>query len=175
MQNSGVRVLAAPRELLPLDALHADAIEGLVAGLKRDFDFTLIDLPPVWTPWTSHLLHLVDNVQIVTRLSVPHMHQVRRQLSALGQQGLDTKSVTIVCNAVKAEESSSLSLRAAQAAIGRQFDIVIPDLGRLFVDTDNEGVTGIEAALRNPKLANLVDELLRSLTSKSLSTVGQGT
>jgi pilus assembly protein CpaE len=103
------------------------------------------------------------------------MHQVRRQLSALGQQELDMKPVTIVCNAVKAEESSSLSLRAAQTAIGRQFDIVIPDLGRLFVDTDNEGVTGIDAALRNPKLANLVDELLRSLTSKSLNTVGQGT
>lgn len=82
--KSGVRVLAAPREAAPLDMLTPQLIDALIGGLRRDFALTILDLPSIWTAWTNHALQLCDRIILVTRLSVSHVHLVRRQLSILG-------------------------------------------------------------------------------------------
>ena len=51
--KSGVRVLAAPRELTALDTLTPHSTEALDRGLRRDFAPTILDLPSVWTAWTN--------------------------------------------------------------------------------------------------------------------------
>ncbi|MGH7024009.1 MAG: AAA family ATPase, partial [Caulobacteraceae bacterium] len=53
LHRSGARLLAAPRDLLPLEAVTPSQIESLVAALRRDFALTFIDLPTVWTAWTN--------------------------------------------------------------------------------------------------------------------------
>ncbi len=62
---SGVRVLANPKETLPLDAVSPMQIDALLNGLRRDFSVTLIDLPMIWNGWTQRLLHKVDRIVMV--------------------------------------------------------------------------------------------------------------
>ena len=56
--KSGVSVLAAPREMMALEAITVPLIDTFVSGLRRDFVLSILDLPSVWTTWTNHALQL---------------------------------------------------------------------------------------------------------------------
>ena len=105
---SGTHLLAAPQALAPLDSLTPEMISRMLNGLKRDFSLSILDLPSVWTEWTNRALPLADRIVIVTRLSVPHVHFVRRQLDVLALQRLDNRPIVLLCNAITSEQQSAL-------------------------------------------------------------------
>jgi len=156
--KSGIRVLAAPREATPLDALTPQLVEALIRGLRRDFALTVLDLPSVWTAWSNHALHLADRIVMVTHLSVAHVHLVRRQLAILSMQNLDSLPLTLVCNAVTADQQNLLSIKAAEKALGRPFDIVVPEEGRAMVASANQG-QAVSEIRRSSKLDKALAQL----------------
>ena len=168
--HSGLRLLAAPREVTALDALTPQRADALLTALKRDFALSIVDLPSVWTGWTYRTLQVAARIVLVTRLSVPHVHLVRRQLSLLALQKLDAVPLTLVCNAVNGDRENMLSLRAAERAIGRPFDIVIPEDARVMEVACNQGLE-IAAVRRGTKLekmtAMLADVMMAAMTPAS--------
>ena len=149
--RSGVRVLAAPRELAPLDILTPALIEPLLKALRRDFELTLIDGPPAWTAWTNRAVQLSDRIIMVTNLSVPHIDLVKRQLRVLQSQRLDQIPLTLVCNRVSADQQALVSIKAAQRALGRDFDVIIPEDRRLMMEAINQGIE-LSAVRRGSKI-----------------------
>ena len=166
--KSGIRVLAAPREATPLDALTPQLVEALVRGLRRDFALTILDLPSVWTAWTNHALHLADRIVMVTNLSVAHVHLVRRQLGILSLQNLDSLPLTLVCNAVTSEQQELLSIKAAERALGRPFDIILPAEVRAMGAAANQGVS-ISEVRRGAKLEKALAELADRIGADALA------
>ena len=126
------------------------------------------DLPPVWTSWTYRALQMAARIVLVTRLSVPHVHLVRRQLNLFAQQKLDAIPLTLICNAVNGDRQNMLSVRAAEKAIGRAFDIVIPEECRVMEAACNEGLD-IAAVRRGTKLEKMVATLADALTANTLT------
>ena len=165
--KSGIRVLAAPREATPLDALTPQLVEALVRGLRRDFALTILDLPSVWTAWSNHALHLADRIVMVTHLSVAHVHLVRRQLGILALQNLDSLPLTLVCNAVTADQQNLLAIKAAERALGRPFDIVLPEEGRSMGAAANQGVP-ISEVRRGSKLDKALAQLADRVAADAL-------
>ena len=156
--RTGVRVLSAPADLMPLESVVATQVEAVVRGLKKDFALTLADLPSVWTAWTHRLLTLSDRIVLVTKLSVPHIQTVKRQLRMLASQQLDRQEIILVCNAMTADQQASLSLKAAERALGRDFDVVLPDDSRTMMAAINQGVE-LSAVRRGTKLEKGIAEL----------------
>ncbi len=160
--RSGVRLLAAPRDVTALDILTPRLVDALVGGLRRDFALTILDLPSAWTAWTNRALQLADRVVLVTQLSVAHVHLVRRQLNVLSLQKLDRLPLTMVCNAVNTEQQNLLSVKSAERAIGRPFDLQIPDDVRSMAAAANQGLplseirTGAKLEKSVERLAELV-------------------
>ncbi len=165
--RSGVRVLGAPRELMALEALSTAQIDTLVKRLRGDFATTLIDLPSVWTAWTNRVLALADRIVLVTQLSVPHIQLVQRQLRMLANQRLDDREIILVCNALNAEQQSSVPLKAAEKALGRPFDVVIPEDRRVMMDAINQGVE-VSAVKRGTKLEKAIASLAMRLQPTSV-------
>jgi pilus assembly protein CpaE len=168
--KSGARVLAAPRQLTALDALSPQLAESLISGLRSDFALTIMDLPSVWTPWTYRSLQLADRIVIVTQLSVPHVHFVRRQLAVLALQKLDDRPIVLVCNGLSTEQQKSISVKAAQRAIGRDFDFVVPEDRPTMIAAINQGV-GISSIRRATKLEKAIDLLADALAADALAEV----
>lgn len=162
--SSGVRVLAGPRDLTPLETLTPQLAEALISGLRRDFSLTLLDLPSVWTAWTYRMLQLVDRIVLVTHLSVPHVHLLRRQLSVLLLQKLDQVPLTLVCNAVTPDQQNLLSLKTAERSIGRPFDIVVPEDARVMDAATNEGVR-ISAIRRGTKIEKAIGQVAEAIAA----------
>jgi len=160
--RSGARMLAAPRDLTPLEAMSPHHAETLIRGLRRDFALTILDLPSVWTAWTNRALHLADRIVMVTQLSVPHIHLVKRQLRVFAAQRLEDRPLTLVCNALSAEQQSGVSLKAAERALGRAFDIVIPEDTKVMNAAINQGqqIASIRRGTKLEKaIAGLADRI----------------
>jgi len=166
--RSGLRLLAAPRDVTALDALTPQLADALLTALRRDFALTIADLPSVWTAWTYRALQTAARIVLVTRLSVPHVHLVRRQLNLLAVQKLDAIPLTLVCNAVNNDRQNLLSIRAAERAIGRAFDIVIPEDTRVMETTCNQGLE-ISAIRRGTKLEKMIALLAEAMTADALA------
>jgi pilus assembly protein CpaE len=155
---SGARLLAAPRELTPLETLGRHDVEGLVSALRRDFAITLLDLPAVWTAWTNQALQLSDRIVLVTELSVSHINLVKRQLKVLSAQNLGGIPLTLVCNKLSADQQAVVSLKTAEKAIGRPFDVVIPEDRRLMNEAIAQG-RELSTIRTNSKLAKAIGDL----------------
>lgn len=156
--RSGVRVLAAPREVVALETLSPAQAESLLGGLVRDFRAVLVDMPTAWTAWTNQVLQRADRIVLVTSLSVPHIQLVKRQLRILAGQALDAKPLTLVCNGVSTEQTASVSIKAAERALGREFDVVVPEDRKLMTAAINQGVE-LSAVRRATKLEKAIEDL----------------
>lgn len=156
--KSGTRVLAAPHDVTPLDVLTSPLAEALMKGLRRDFALTIVDLPTAWTAWSNRVLQLADRIVMVTRLSVAHVHLVRRQLAVLAMQNLERVPLTLVCNGVTSDQQNMLSIKAAEKALGRPFDIVIPEDARTMGEAVNQGQP-LSEVRRGSKLEKSISEL----------------
>jgi pilus assembly protein CpaE len=163
--RSGARVLASPREMVPLETLGPPQAAALIRGLRRNFGLTIVDLPQVWTAWTNEVLHHADRILLVTHLSAPHVQMVKRQLRMLTTQGLDGKPLTIVCNAPSADQASIVSIKAAERALGRPFDVVVPEDRRTMMAATNQGVE-ISAVRRGTKLERAIAELAAKVSAQ---------
>jgi pilus assembly protein CpaE len=166
--KSGVRLLCAPREVTALDILTPKLVDGLVSGLRRDFALTILDMPSVWTAWTNRTLQLADRIVLVTRLSIAHVHLVRKQLGLLAQQNLDRLPLTLVCNAVTSEQQNFLGVKAAERAIGRSFDILLPEDERVMGAATNQGLP-LASVRRGTKLEKHVEQLADRMAAQALA------
>jgi pilus assembly protein CpaE len=156
--RSGARILAAPRDMAPLDTLSVALANALISGLRRDFALTLVDLPSAWTAWTNQVLQSANRIVLVTQLSVPHIHLAKRQLDVLRVQRLADRPILLVCNAASAEQQAALSVKAAERALGRPFDIVAPEDRRTLFAAINQGVE-ISAVRTGTKVEHAVSLL----------------
>jgi pilus assembly protein CpaE len=158
--HSGLSLLAAPRQVTPLEALGPVQTAALLNALRLSFDTSIVDLPSVWTTWTNRVLQLSDQIVLVTHHTLPHLHMLRRQIETLTAQGLDDHPLTLVCNGLTREQSAALPLKAAQRALGRSYDVIVPEDRALMYAAVNQGVR-LSAIQRRTRLERAVGELAR--------------
>ncbi len=170
--HSGARLLAAPRELTPLEILNPQDVDGLMKALRRDFAVTLLDLPTVWTAWTNQALQRCDRIVLVTHLSVPHINLVQRQFKVMAAQRLDTIPLTLVLNQLSADQQAVVSVKAAEKALRRDFDLIIPEDRRLMNDAIAQG-RELSAVRGGSKLEKAIGELSALLVPAPVAQPGK--
>src|SRR5262249_38043065 len=102
------------------------------------------------------------------QLSVAHIHAVKRQLRVLAGQGLGDTPVVLVCNAVTADQQSQVSLKAAERALGRSFDVVAPEDRRVVNSATNEGLE-IAAVRRGTQIERAGELLAARVVGQALA------
>ncbi|MDB5466591.1 MAG: hypothetical protein JWQ46_1353 [Phenylobacterium sp.] len=81
--SSGLKLLAAPPSVVPLDAIGADFAVSVVEHCAAACERTVIDLPSSWTDWTIPVLARSDVIILVTTPTVAGALGARRVLDAL--------------------------------------------------------------------------------------------
>ena len=152
---------------------QATRVDALLAGLRREFALSIVDLPSVWTAWTSQVVHQADRIVLVTHLSVPHIQLVKRQLRVLASQRLEDRPLVLVCNGLSADQTASVSLKTAERALGRPFDVIIPEDRRLMTAAINQGVE-LSAIRRGTKLEKAIGELTDKVAGPAHAVAARG-
>jgi len=104
---------------------------------------------------------------------VPHAHLTRRQLDLLRTQGLDTAPVTLICNRCGGDSRASIPMRSVAAAIGRSFDVLIPEDRRLMNEAVNQGAA-IWTIRRESKLEKALRLVVGQISAARAATQPAG-
>lgn len=123
--KSGIDVLSAPAQFVPMDALTPEIAASVLFEAKGAYDVTFVDMPLVWSDWTQAVLSNSDVVVLVTPVTVPAVRRTRRLLSVFHEMGLDDLTILVVTNQVVKSASSKSRQRDTSEAISRGIDYSI--------------------------------------------------
>jgi pilus assembly protein CpaE len=96
--SSGLRVIAAPPEMMPIEGMPTDHLMRIIELATREFGCVFVDLPSNWTNWSLSVAARSDLVLLVTELTVAGINRARRQLMLLESQDLTNLDVRVVVN-----------------------------------------------------------------------------
>jgi len=165
--DSGLNVLAAPRDVMPLEVVTADAVESCLKVAADAYRFVLVDLPSTWCDWSMQALQKSDMILLVTQLTVPHVRQARRQLDHLSAHGLGNVPVKVVVNRFEKGWGKGVSAKEAAKAMNRGIDYFVTSDFKLVSEAINQGVP-MSKIMRRSKVEKSISELVDA-TMKELS------
>ena len=158
---SGLKVIAAPREMMPLEGISNDHVLQIVELATREFGTVFIDLPTNWTNWSLSLVARSDLVMLVTELTVAGLNRARRQLNLIESQDLGALDLRVIVNRFEKSLARTISLADAGNALGREVGFTVANDFALMRMAIDRGVS--------------IDELKRkSAVGKDLDTLNAG-
>ena len=138
--ESGLGVLASPRDVLPLDTLSPEFVSSTLREARKKFSHTLIDLPESWTTWSFSALENSDLIVLVCQMTVAGIRQTRRQLETLKEQGLSELPVQILVNRFEKGWGKTVKVKDAEKSLGQKIDHYILSDYKLVSEAINLGV-----------------------------------
>ena len=122
--SSGLSVIASPADILPLDTITPEAVDKILTLAAQAFDIVLVDLPGAWTTWSMRAVEVADTTLMVTSLTVPGIHQGRRQSEIIAANGFGER-LRVVINRVVHPMFGTIDLSETQTLLGRKIDFAI--------------------------------------------------
>jgi pilus assembly protein CpaE len=123
--SNGLHVIAAPKEMMPLEGLSNEHLMQIVDLATREFGTVFVDLPANWTNWSLSLVARSDLVLLVTELTVAGLARAKRQLELLASQGLQSLDVRIVVNRFEKSLAKTIRPSDVREALGRDIGYTI--------------------------------------------------
>jgi pilus assembly protein CpaE len=122
---SGLKVIAAPMDMMPLESVSADHLLHIVDLATKQFGTVFVDLPSNWTNWSLSLVARSDLVLLVTELTVAGLNRAKRQLKLLESQELNSVDVRIIANRYDKNQARSIRPSDVREALGRDISYTI--------------------------------------------------
>ena len=146
--KSGLSVLPASGEFVPLEALPVATAIKLIELARQEFDFVIIDLPLAAPRWLEAVLQQTDQLILVSQLNVAAIRQTRRLLDFFREEGQYELPVSVVLNRYVWRFSERGRLKQAVRALGQPIDHFVPDDARLALEAINRGTPLFELRRR---------------------------
>jgi pilus assembly protein CpaE len=166
---SGLELLAAPRDVVAIDSLHATDLERCLKLMRAEYRTIFLDLPSAWTPWSYAAVRNSDLVILVIQLTVAGVRQARRQIEALQAHGLAEVPVKVALNRFEKGWGKSVAVKDAEKALGRKFDYFIANDYTTVNDALNQGVA-LSAIKKKSKveqsLQKMIDDAIKTTTGE---------
>jgi pilus assembly protein CpaE len=137
---TGLRVVTAPSEIMPIEAVNADQVFRVVELAQRNFDTVYLDLPGNWTNWSMSLVARSQIVFLVVELTIASLRQARRQISLLRDQDIDPARIHVIANRVEKKFFRAIGLEDAAAALDHPVKLSIANDFPLVSSALDQGV-----------------------------------
>ena len=160
--RSGLDLLAAPREVVGLDAVTPELLGACLALARAEYETVILDLPGVWTPWTYRAVQSCDLAILVTQLGVAGIRQARRQLDAMAANGLGEVPVRVVVNRFETGWRRHVGVKDAERALGRSVDHLIANDYRTVSEAIDQGA-GLADVRRRSRVAQDIRRMIDAM------------
>lgn len=123
--QSGLSVLTAPADFMPLEAISAKQVETLINALRMTHDYVVIDLPRALVGWIEPVVSNSDEIAIVTDTTVPSIRATRRLMDfyLADNPGL---SIEVVINHEKRPMMQAAHHKEAARVLEKKFEHWLP-------------------------------------------------
>jgi pilus assembly protein CpaE len=150
-------VVAAPHNLHYLPNVTPEAVRDLIAALQHKYSYVVVDLPHLWSNWTSSVLSSAHHVVLISQLWLKSVNHSARLLSAWQRSGILDKHLITVINRSGSKFKEAISARDYERVSGRKIDLYIPNDIKTIVRAENAASTLLE--LGNSLVANEIRRL----------------
>jgi pilus assembly protein CpaE len=138
--DRGFSFIAAPDTIAPIDALDVDHLLAIVSLARAEFDYVLIDLPPLWTDWTLSLISWTDQVVLLTDTAIANLRQARRTVTLLNSVDVPDERITLVVNRMENKLFGTTKVADVARALGRHTVTTIADAGPALRGAQDQGL-----------------------------------
>ena len=118
--SSGVAVVAAPEDILPLESVDAEQLRRAIELARQEFDFVFVDIPSNLTNWNLSVLAEADGIVMLAEQTIASLRQARRRLDLFGSVGIDRRIVSVVVNRMEKRLFGTISLADVERALDHQ-------------------------------------------------------
>ena len=156
--SSGLKIIAAPRTMMPLEGMPSDHLLQIVDLATREFGTVFLDLPTNWTNWSLSMVARSDLVLLVTDLTVAGVNRARRQLDLLDSQDLGALDLRVIVNRYDKGMAKTVRPADIREALGRDIAYTISNDFPLMRSAIDRGIP-IDEIRRKTALAKDLDTL----------------
>ncbi len=162
---TGLRVLTAPRTLLPFTAYGAEGIRNMLDLAKQRYGFVVLDLPIALAPWTDTVLRSASVIYLVVGLSVPSAHRVTKFLDLLSEENIGDLPLRMIANRYQRgnRKGNDISVSQFERATGKKVDYLIPNDYSLISLSHGQGKPAIRLQPNSPFTSALREMLAADL------------
>lgn len=146
---SGLRVLTAPEQPLPLDILAPEIFERIIFLARRHYRYVIIDMPAALSRWTETVINRSDRVFVVTQINVPALRSTHFLMKALLEEKVDLGKFSMVANRYSEKKffGRQISLERAEKSVNLPIIGALPSDFPLMIESVDQGTP---AAIAKP-------------------------
>jgi pilus assembly protein CpaE len=138
--ESGIFIIAAPQDIVPLEAIDTRKLQSVIATARREFDYVLLDMPSNWTTWSLSIMLEADSILMMVEQSLSSLRQARRRLDLFKRAGVDMRLVSIVVNRLEKRLFGSISLADVAEALNQDVLCGLRLEGKSISDAQAQGM-----------------------------------
>lgn len=145
-EEKNLKIIAAPNDLRVLPQIKPEVIRNLIATLKSDFKFIIIDLPHIWSPWVAAALGEATQCMLVSQLWLRSVTHASRLLKSWRDIGVDTtRGASVIINRSGAKFKEAITEKDFERVCGVDIKFALANDTRSIVMAENQGKTVAEA------------------------------
>ncbi|MEY2461465.1 MAG: pilus assembly protein CpaE [Acidimicrobiaceae bacterium] len=122
--ETGVHVLAAPREPSEADRISPPDVTRIIEAVRKQFDYVVVDTPPQLNESVLAAFDLSDMLYVMATLDLPSVRNMSVFLSTLERLKISTDNVKLILN--KAESDVGIDIDQVTKLFPQGFQAVLP-------------------------------------------------
>ncbi len=144
-EGSGLDVLASPADLSPIDGISAAAVNRLLAAAAEVYDYVIIDLPRIYTPWTLAAMKFADPVMLVIQNDLATIRDAKLMLERMNHDGVSLANIELINNRAMSKDSS-VTIDQLKETLGREMVRRVRNDHKTAAHAEDQGRPIIEVA-----------------------------
>jgi pilus assembly protein CpaE len=148
--GKNLSIIASPNELRQLPNIRPELIRDLVGLLRTKFDFVILDIPHIWTGWTSASLTYSDKVIMVSQLWLRSLTHSSRLLAAWQSIGLSGSSVSLIINRSGAKFKEAITPQDFERISRHKIEAYLSNDIKAVVNAETQGKTLLQIEQDTP-------------------------
>jgi len=124
VHDTGVHVLAAPREPSEADRISPPDVTRILEAVRNRFDYVIVDTPPALAETVLAAFDLSDLLYVMATLDLPSVRNMSVFLSTLDRLRIETDNLRLVLN--KAEDDVGIDIDQVTKLFPQGFESVLP-------------------------------------------------
>ena len=139
--QTGMAVIAAPRAATEYLRVNGAVVTSILSVTSETFKQMVLDMPPVWQPWTFDVLQGCDQVFVATEFTIPAMRKALELVKALEARFKgDPPQVRVVVNKYRQRLfGGGLRKSDATGLLGEALAALVPEEQELVTEAINQG------------------------------------
>jgi len=122
--ETGVHVLAAPREPSEADRINPPDVTRIIDAVRSRFDYVIVDTPPALTEVVLAAFDLSDQLYVMATLDLPSVRNMSVFLQTLERLRIPADNVRLILN--KAESDVGIDIDQVTKLFPQGFEAVLP-------------------------------------------------